>query len=165
MEKTIFATKILLVYFINASYIYINACYVSPGDTLQGKLSTEMSGKRSKKMCLNQWVNFNILNYILTSPCNTKRLLHISKHFIFCKNNVRKCLKYRCKMFTKVYKCLLLQGLFFSLLFCLRARAFNLGKFWTRNKPFILSGLNKRLLLQGSLFLLFKTTMTISWYQ
>ncbi len=40
----------------------------------------------------------------------------------------------------------------FSFLFCLRARAFNLGKFWTRNKPFILSGLSYRMLVSGKNF-------------
>ena len=38
----------------------------------------------------------------------------------------------------------------FPCLFCLRVRASNLGKFWTRNKPFILSGLIAEYNLLGS---------------
>ncbi len=40
--------------------------------------------------------------------------------------------------------CMYMVFLFFSCLFWLRARASNFGKFWTRNKQFILSGLTTK---------------------
>ncbi len=73
----------------------------------------------------------------------SKSLFQNSKMYIFLLFHLYKLFYYLSMLELVLCSVCSLDFCFFGFLFCLRAHAFNFGKFWTRNKPFILSGLNK----------------------
>ena len=89
----------------------------------------------------NQDIYFSLLDHI-----NCSRIVNCTYFCFFTSVNCFITMPKTWHSPIPVYAhCICLYGRFvFSFLFYLRARAFNLGKFRTRNKPFILSGLGCR---------------------